>query len=319
MANLDRFVSERQGSWASLAELTRRAGTRPDHLSETDLRSLGRAYRSASADLSAARRQFPGDPLVSRLETLVAAARGAVHHDTRRSGSAKQFVSRGYWRLVAERPAMLGIGWVLTIVPAVLMFVWCQRDPVRAATMLPSRYVGGGRTSYGDLGLSAGEQTAMATQIFTNNIRVSFMAFAAGITAGIGTAYLLIFNGLLLGGVAGLAVHAGYGSTVFALIAPHGVLELSIIVVAAAAGMRIGWALVDPGFEPRGRALIRQSQSAVLIVLGTVPWFVIAGLVEGYITPAGFGPTIAGIIGVSLGSLYWGLVFWRGRAAPVRK
>ena len=313
MANIERFVAERQGTWTTLSTLVERAGKRPDHLRPDDLRSLGRAYRAAAADLATARRRFPGDPLVARLEHLVGAARGLVHRDTGRSTTLRSFVTHDYWRLVRERPALIGIGWLLTAVPAVLMFIWCLRDPARAATLLPKQFVGGGRTSYQDLGLSGGEQTAMATMIFTNNIRVSFLAFASGITAGIGTAYLLIFNGLLLGGVAGLATRSGNGDTVFSLVVAHGVLELSIIVVAAAAGMRIGWALVDPGLQPRSKALVAQARSAVLIVLGTVPWFVLAGLVEGYVTPAGFGPVVAGIVGVSLGSLYWGLVLWRGR------
>ena len=317
MANLDRFVADRQPTWSTLSELVRRAGKRPDRLGEQDLRELGRTYRSAAADLATARRRFPGDPVVVRLEALVGAGRGLVHRDTGRSFTLRSFVTRDYWRLVAERPALIGLGWMFTAVPAVLMFIWCLRDPARAASLLPKQYVGGGRTSYNDLGLSGGEQTAMATYIFTNNIRVSFLAFASGITAGIGTAYLLIFNGLLLGGVAGLATRSGHGDTVFTLIVAHGVLELSIIVVAAAAGMRIGWALVDPGLEPRSKALVKQARSAVLIVIGTIPWFVLAGLVEGFVTPAGFGPLIAGIVGVSLGSLYWGLVLWRGRA-PVR-
>ena len=98
-----------------------------------------------------------------------------------------------------------------------------------------------------DLGLAPDEEAAFSAAIFTNNIRVTLLAFAAGILVGIGTAAVLILNGVLLGAIGGLAVGAGNGRPFFELVAAHGVLELSCIVVAGAAGLRFGWALVEPG------------------------------------------------------------------------
>ena len=79
-------------------------------------------------------------------------------------------------------------------------------------------------------------------EIFTNNIRVAFLAFAGGILLGLGTLYVLIKNGLMLGATFGLAVGVGNGPPFFELVLAHGVLELSCIAVAGAAGLRIGWA-----------------------------------------------------------------------------
>jgi uncharacterized membrane protein SpoIIM required for sporulation len=154
----------------------------------------------------------------------------------------------------------------------------------------------------------------MSTEIFTNNIQVTFMAFAAGILLSVGTAVLLVYNGVLFGVVGGLAISAGNGRVFFELVSAHGVLELSCIVVASAAGMRIGWALVDPGRRRRAQALVEESRRSIAIVLGTAPWLVVAGLVEGFVTPTGL--TLAGalVIGGSLGALYWALLLWRGRA-----
>jgi uncharacterized membrane protein SpoIIM required for sporulation len=90
------------------------------------------------------------------------------------------------------------------------------------------------------------------------------------------------------------------------------VLELSGIVVAGAAGLRMGWALIDPGNRTRGEALRSEARAAVEIVLGTAPWLVVAGLVEGFLTPAGAGLDAVLAVGLSLGAVYWGLVLWRG-------
>ena len=202
------------------------------------------------------------------------------------------------------------------VVPAVIVCVWAIRAPEKANLLLGGRFQG--RTSAGDIGLSVGEQTKMASEIFINNIRVSIMVFALGITCCIGSSYLLIYNGMLLGVVAGTSIADGYGNVALALIVGHGVLELSIIVVAAVAGMRLGMAIVRPGDEPRRKVLMREAQAAVMIVLGTMPFFVLAGLVEGFFTPAGFGAGIASTVGVLLGGAYWALV-WRLGRAPLRR
>jgi uncharacterized membrane protein SpoIIM required for sporulation len=142
---------------------------------------------------------------------------------------------------------------------------------------------------------------------------VTFLAFAAGISFGLGTAYLVAWNGAILGVVGGLATASGNGRTFVELVTAHGVLELSCIVVSAAAGLRLGAALIDPGYMTRTQALVVEGRAAVEIVLGTIPWLVCAGLVEGFITPSGFGlgPVLA--VGLTLGACFWGLVLWRGR------
>jgi uncharacterized membrane protein SpoIIM required for sporulation len=128
--------------------------------------------------------------------------------------------------------------------------------------------------------------------------------------------YLLIQNGIMLGAVAGLAIGAGNGRPFFELVVAHGVLELSCIVVAGAAGLRLASAIVDPGTRPRMDALRTEARAAVEIVLGTAVWLVVAGLVEGFLTPAGKGLAVVLVVGLGLGVLFWGLILWRG--APER-
>jgi uncharacterized membrane protein SpoIIM required for sporulation len=156
----------------------------------------------------------------------------------------------------------------------------------------------------------------MASQIFTNNIGVTFLAFAGGILFGLGTLYVLLQNGVLIGVVGGLAIGSGNGRPFFELVIAHGILELSCIIVSGAAGLRLGWSIIDPGNRTRGEALRQEARAAIEIVLGTAPWLVVAGLVEGFLTPSGTGLSTVLAVGLSLGAIYWGLMLWRGNPEP---
>jgi uncharacterized membrane protein SpoIIM required for sporulation len=311
---LEHFLRDRDPAWRELQELVGRTGRRRRRLGADRLLRLGALYRGAAADLALARRRWPGDPVVGRLEELVGRARHLVYAAPSRRFSPIRFLGTGYWQLVASRPLMLAIAAALLFAPAALAAGWALDDPGAAGGLLPGEYrnVGEPRTQGTDLGLSADEQAGVSAEIFTNNIRVTLLAFAGGITGGIVTAAVLLFNGVLLGAVAGLSWGAGNGRAFVELVSAHGVLELSCIVVAGAAGLRLGWALIDPGRLPRGTALRREAQRAVLIALGTAPWLVLAGLVEGFLTPSGLGLPTAVAIGVALGALYWTLMIWRG-------
>jgi uncharacterized membrane protein SpoIIM required for sporulation len=314
--NLDAFVRQRTPEWQELAWLVESAGRRPERLGPGGVRRLGATYRAAAADLALARRRWPGDPVTVRLEDLVSRSRHLVYASESRSGSLRHFMSRGYWRLVHERLGLVGLCWLLLIVPGLLLGAWAASDPAAAARFLPAEYRGVGDRGSGDLGLAVGTQATLAGQILTNNIQVSFLAFAGGILAGVGTTLVLLFNGALLGGVAGLTVAAGQPGPFLSLVAPHGVLELSVIAVSGAAGLTVGWALVDPGRRSRRAALGQGARRGAEIVLGTMPWFVLAGLVEGFVTPTALPVAGAMAVGILVAAPYWALVFWRGRPEP---
>jgi uncharacterized membrane protein SpoIIM required for sporulation len=191
-----------------------------------------------------------------------------------------------------------------------------RQNLAAAAKFLPAQFRGAGENAGGDLGLSVGYQATLAGQILTNNIQVSFVAFAGGILAGVGTTLVLLYNGALIGGVAGLTVEAGRMGPFLSLVAPHGVLELSVIAVSGAAGFTVGWALVDPGRRSRRVALGLGARRGAEIVLGTMPWFVVAGVVEGFVTPTSLPLAGAIAVGLLVAAPYWVLVFWRGRPEP---
>jgi uncharacterized membrane protein SpoIIM required for sporulation len=313
---VDRFVTTRSDRWTQLEALVSEAKGRAERLGPAGVRDLGALYRSATADLAVARRTFPSDPVVPRLEALVGRARHLVYDSPSERGSLRTFVTTGYWRRVAERRGILAVAIALMVLPGILCTVWALRDPGAAAGLVPSAFRGVTEPRPGgSLGLTPGDSAAFSAQIFTNNIRVAFFAFAGGISVGFLTAAVVIYNGVLLGAILGLAVGSGNGHRFVELVVAHGVLELSCIAVAGAAGLRMAWALVDPGRRTRGTALREEARAAVEMALGTAACLVVAGIVEGFVTPAGFGLLANAVIGVTLGAVYWTLVVVRGGPA----
>ncbi|MEY2514057.1 MAG: hypothetical protein QOJ89_1415 [bacterium] len=312
---VERFISEREGDWRELDELLRtrrraRSGAR-------SVLRVAALYRGAAADLALARRGHPGDPVVARLESLVARARQAVYAEELRRGSVRTFFARTYWVLVRERPRVLALAVALLLVPALLAGAWAIDDPGAAVGIVPAQFRGAVQP-VGDTGMSTAESAAFSSAVMTNNIQVTFLSFAAGILLGLGTALVVAYNGAILGAVAGGAIANGNGAEFAEFVTAHGVIELTCIVVAAAAGIRVGDAILSPGPRTRGRALVEEARTAIAIVAGTLPWVVLAGIIEGFVTRAGFGLVPGVVLGVGVGALYWTLVFVRGRPRPSR-
>jgi uncharacterized membrane protein SpoIIM required for sporulation len=139
-----------------------------------------------------------------------------------------------------------------------------------------------------------------SSMIMTNNISVSFLAFAFGMTLGVGTLYLMVFNGLMLGAIAGLCHTHGLDIPFWSFVLPHGVIELSAIFIAGGAGFLLATALLAPGDLPRKQALMKRARQAGRLILGCVPLLVVAGIVEAFfspsLVPAGVKFTLAGIL-----------------------
>jgi uncharacterized membrane protein SpoIIM required for sporulation len=154
----------------------------------------------------------------------------------------------------------------------------------------------------------------MATLIFTNNIQVAFLAFAGGVLFGLGTAYVLIANGLSLGAALGGAQYYGVAPLLWAFISAHGYLELTCITIAGAAGLMLGDSLLRPGLLLRREALALAAKRAVELVLGAAPVLVVAGLIEGFISPSDLPVAVKLIVGPVTAVVLFGLLFTVGRA-----
>ena len=320
--NLKAFTGERDTDWRELEELLSAARGAPERLGASGARRLGTLYRSAAADLAFARRSFPGDPVVRRLEALVRSARPVVYaHARPRQESFVEFLTRGYWRRILERPRPLLAALALLWVPAVLAAIWGANDPGGAIGVVPEQFLGAAEPSGrdGESGLALADEAQFSSEVMTNNVQVTFLSFAGGILACLGTAYIEIYNGLFLGAIAGIVWQSGETALFVELVAPHGFLELSCVSVAAAAGLRLGWAIVSPGPRKRQLVLAEEARRSVEILIGTVPWLVLAGLIEGFVTGSGLGLGGALAVGVSTAGVYWGLAFWRGRERAPRR
>ena len=146
--------------------------------------------------------------------------------------------------------------------------------------------------------------------IATNNISVALTAWCGGILAGSLTLYILLVNGLMLGTLVGVTMHYSMAGELLEFVSAHGFLEITLILVASAAGLSIGRALVAAGDKPRSLALREAAMDALSVLLGCLPWFVLLAVVEVFVSPAPGVPVLAKLaLGLALESLFLALAF----------
>ncbi|MFP3914585.1 MAG: stage II sporulation protein M [Actinomycetota bacterium] len=315
---LSSFVEERQPRWDEFGMLLAEAGRRPERLSGSQIRRLAALYRATAADLVAARRLHPHSPAVDRLEELVRRGQGMIYERTSRRGNLIDFFADRYWTMLWERRRPLALAAVLLLLPGVVMGMWAVSAPQVVAGLVPPQFLWVTEADTTAQGLGAVGLAGFSTFVLVNNIRVAFTALVAGITWGIGTALLIGYNGLLFGGLTGLAGEAGNLRLLGEATLAHGILELSCIVVAGGAGLSLGRATLRPGHLKRREAMAREARHSLQIAAGTAPWLVLAGLVEGYASRVGLSLLPTAAIGLVLGGLFWGLWLWRGAQAQSR-
>jgi uncharacterized membrane protein SpoIIM required for sporulation len=155
--------------------------------------------------------------------------------------------------------------------------------------------------------------------IMSNNIRIAILAFGGGIVFGLFSVYILTMNGLTIGAVLGLAAHYNMGAELFEFIVAHGVIELSVIFMAGGAGLQLGWALLNPGPYTRRDSLGLAAQRAVVLAVAAVPLLIIAGTIEGFISPSDL-PYLAHIgVGLISGLLMYAYLGLSGRSLTRQK
>ncbi|MEP6766866.1 MAG: stage II sporulation protein M, partial [Gemmatimonadaceae bacterium] len=164
--------------------------------------------------------------------------------------------------------------------------------PELASTMLPAGMLDRAETGVQNAKTGKGYikdpeifRPVMASGIITNNVQVAFMTYAAGITAGIFTAFLLVLNGISMGAVLGLYMSKDIGSLLMAFVAPHGVLELSAIAIAGGGGFLLAAAMLIPGNRTRRAALLENGRRSIKLISGCAFLLVFAGTLEGFVSP----------------------------------
>src|SRR5438105_305739 len=317
MPSVSHFSATRQARWAELERLLALSqGNGLRKFEAEQIEAPGRAYRQVIPDLAIARRDFPDDQLTLWLNDLAARAHLRLY---RAPAPSWHRLGQFFWKDFARRfraaRGYLLVSALLLFGPAVVAYLGALLDPPLRDALVPAQLrnvMASGRT-WTDI--QPGLRPGMATLIFTNNIQVSFLAFSGGVLVGLGTVYVLISNGLALGGVLGAAQFYGVAPLLWSFISPHGYLELTCIIIAGAAGLMLGNALVRPGLLLRREALARASRQAVELVVGAAPVLVIAGLIEGFISPADLPMQAKLVFGPVAGAVLYALLFRVGRAA----
>lgn len=158
------------------------------------------------------------------------------------------------------------------------------------------------------------ERPFASSFIMRNNIQVAFLAFGSGVLAGLPTLWIMILNGLMIGGITGLTAHHGVGFELWTFVIGHGVVELSVIFIAGGSGLMLGWAIIRPGLLSRRDALTIAARRAVRLVVGCVPLLIMAGLIEGFVSPAENVPwPVKWGVGLGTGVLLYSYLFLAGR------
>jgi uncharacterized membrane protein SpoIIM required for sporulation len=316
--DFDRFLAVNRPSWDRLSVLTRRAGLGAGRLSAAELDEFVRLYQRVSAHLSYAQTNF-GDPgLVAQLSRLVASA-GAVLYGSRPRTvrSLGRFFTRTFPAALWQVRRFVLVSAVLTFGPALAVGTWLANSPTAVQASGPAAvrqaYINQDFASY----YSSQPAAAFATEVFTNNVRVALFAFAGGILLCLPTLYLLVTNGASLGLAAGLFTAAGQASKFYGLVLPHGLIELTSVVMAGAAGLRLGWTVIDPGDRTRAVALADEGKRAVVLVLGIICTLLVAGLIEGFVTGSSLPTAVRVGIGltVEVGFIVYAVVVGRIAAA----
>ena len=246
--DIDRYIARNEATWQRLGELTGRARHRVADLSPAELDELISLYQRSAAQLSYARTYYHDQALTNRLTRLVADASGVIYGKrARTSKPLRDFFAVSFPAAVWDSRRFVLIGAALFFVPALVVGVWLTHDqraldasasPAQRRTYVEDRF---------EQYYSEQPHALFFTEVVTNNIRVSFLAFAAGAAYCVLGALMLVVNGFYLGQAAAWMITEGDTLRFFGLIVPHGLLELSAISIAGGTGLRLGWLLIAPG------------------------------------------------------------------------
>jgi uncharacterized membrane protein SpoIIM required for sporulation len=313
-----RFVDTGRPRWAELETLlagSDRRGLRSLQPAELDALALG--YRAATSDLAIARTRRYDARLVDYLNRLVGRAHARVYAGTSAGGWSKlaHFFAVAFPNEVRRSWQAIALCVLITCVTAALSYRATRADPANAYAFVAAAQVPVVNRSLHDsnFGFDRAFAPAMSTMIVTNNVRVAALAFAGGITAGILTLYIIGSNGLMVGTLGALFAQRGFGADFWATIAPHGVIELFAIQIAGGAGLILAAGIVRPGRARRVDALRANAARALTLMLGVAGLLIIAGTIEGFVSPQRLSIDVRLAIGALTAVVLAGYLTFAGR------
>ncbi|WP_217586319.1 stage II sporulation protein M [Lentibacillus saliphilus] len=313
---IKQFVKLHRDDWKQLEQMIQKLHKHKRHMTGVDIETFNALYQKAAQHLSYCQTYYPNEEVTAYLNGLVAKSHNLLYQD--QVSSMKQmrhFFSTTFIGLLIGQWKAVTVAMMLFIFGGFAAFLAVMNDPLHMYAILPAEIAQGVDPEQLGVNHDAIDSSFMSAQIMTNNIRVAFLAFAGGITFGLLTAYLMVYNGVIIGALAALFWHHGMTYEFWAYIVPHGMIELMAIFIAGGAGLLMGYKLFAPGPFSRGYQLKRQARRSVQLLLGTIPLFIIAGIIEGFVTPASLSlemkyavaiiTVVALILYVIIGKLLW--------------
>ena len=312
-----RFVALRRPLWDAFAEQL----ARPRRgLSYAEVEELALRYRQVLHDHAFARARFPDTGAARRLAALAVQGASLLQQEEHQAFSfVRFFLVRAPAAVLAHRSEIAVVS-ALFLVTALLGWVTALVEPAMAVAMLGPEHVEG--LQRGRLWTESLTTTVPAayssSAIATNNMSVAVTAWAGGALAGIGSLWVALFNGFHLGAVFGVTARYAMAGDLLEFVTAHGPLEITLILVAAGAGLGIGRALLYAGDLPRSVTLPRATREALVVLLGCLPWFGVLAIVEALLSPSPTLPWAAkALLGLALEVLFLAPVAVAAlRAAP---
>ncbi|MFN3360016.1 MAG: stage II sporulation protein M [Pseudanabaenaceae cyanobacterium] len=302
--NIRRWVARRETSWQTLERLLQkweRQGLQS--LTAKEISTLASLYRSVSADLARARTQGMGDILIQELQLLTSRSYTQIYQGSQRQEREgwRQFYLWGFPAVLRQSSLYIGIATAIFTAAAAVGWWFAWSDPSFMRLVLPDSMIAMAARGELWMGRILTDQPGSSADIMVNNIRVSLIAVGGGISAGLYTVYILALNGLLLGVVGALVAQNNLAFPFWAFVFPHGALEIPEIMIAGGAGLLLARALLFPGRYCRADAYKIYGEQVAQLVLGCIPMLVMAGVMEGFISPSPIVPALVKYaIGITL-------------------
>jgi len=282
-----RWIEKRKPHWSKLESLLNQSAKGGlKSLSRSDLQELSLLYRQTAADLAAIREDRSSVHFARYVNQLLVRAHNTIYSGHRASPMAvvsffTQTYPAAFRRHLKHCALATAIFALAGLAGAILTY---QNPDFKVKLLGPEMVETIDRHQMWTRSI-VGIKPFASSAIMTNNMSVGFTTFALGITGGLGTIYMMAFNGLMIGVIGVACWLSGMSLQLWSFVAPHGVLELPAIFIAGGAGFRIAQGLLFPGVLPRRDSLARAGSEAVQLLLGTVPILIIAGLIEAFVSP----------------------------------
>jgi uncharacterized membrane protein SpoIIM required for sporulation len=307
--NIQRWIARRQENWKRLDALLIRVEKKGiKSLVASEIKELAGLYRSISADLARAKTNRVGATTIDSLQKLTSRSYNQIYQGSRRQEweAIKEFYWWGFPAVVRETLSYTAVATGLFLVGALVAWWYAWQDPVFMSLIVPEGLIYQVRDK-GELWMGSilGVEPMASSYIMLNNISVCFRAIGGGITAGLFTVFLLVYNGLLIGAIATLVGQNNLAYPFWAFVLPHGSLELPAIFLSGGAGLAIAKGLLFPANYRRSDALKKAGLQAAKLVFGMIPMLIIAGTIEGFISP---NPNISEPLRYCLGILLFTLL-----------